>query len=1161
MGKKLLGPFLIDEVLGKGGMALVWRARHRGDGTPVALKVLLPEVAAQPTFAEAFRYEVTSAARLDHPRITAVYDHGQVTPAEAGGELPSGAPWLAMELVDGTSAGPLRGRLPWRGLRGILLGVLDGLAHAHARGVVHRDIKPGNVLIDRADRRVKLTDFGLAHSIRGDETGPTDEDFHGTPEYMAPEQIECRWRDFGPWTDLYAVGAMAWTLACGTPPYEGELKDVLYGHMAGYLPEFTPAQPVPEGFAGWIQTLMATKPRNRFQRAADASWALVHLGEPEEESTLDPESTGNFYTIDPDAPREPSTKSPKSKRRWWKFGRDKEDEDETFEVVAGSDRPPMPKSWKGQRVARKHLHGAGLALFGQRAHGLVGRVAERNQLWSALRSAHSDLSPHLVVVDGATGTGKSALVGWFAERAEELGAAQVLSATHTETGGPNDGLAPMLATHLRVGGMDRAGAIERTTKALARVGHDDPNEAVALTELAIPSMAEERTVTGLGATFSGPTERHALLARYLAALASDRPLILWLDDLHLGLDSMGFVEYLLRSDHEAPILVVGAVRTEALAAEPARAERVDSLLALPGAERMTLAPLDREEASALVRELLGLEPDLAAQVESRSGGNPLFAVQLVGDWVARDLLESGDRGFRLVPGADASLPKSLLEVWEGRLEQLLEGRSEPEIDALELAAVLGQTVDPYEWRDACYLAEVGLPHSLVDDLLRLRLAVRTDVPGGWAFVHGMLREALERQADRGGRHALWASIAADALERRPEEIVRRARLLLAANRTEETPEPLSQAVLAELRQGEFARAGEMQELYMAALDRLGVPYDDQRRIFGDVLAARVLRRTGDIQQAYAIASDALERARRQKDPQTLVEALSTTGSTAVAVGKPELALQLLREGIEVATDKQLPAKAAAMAVNLAFVHMRQGAHYEGMEAARDAILKAEAAGAPHTVASGYSQLARCTWQAGDLDKAEFLLAEARIRHERMGSRWGLASTTNTLGELRRARGDFKGAEAAYREAAERYDACGSGDAVFARMNVAVTLLERSQPKRALKQLDEVAGELRSSGRAGMTAAVHALRLLPLAALRRWDDYDREVQAAEVWLSQTGVVDIDIARFTKRAGDACLAADEIDRGRRALNLARDQWTAMGRLDVAEEVEETLLVMTV
>ena len=113
-------------------------------------------------FAEAFGFEVRAAAQLDHPCVTTVYDHGFVAESEStGAEFPAGAPWLAMELVDGGTLADERSPKTWSTLKRITLDVLDGLAHAHARGLIHRDIKPGNVLMDREGRLV-ISDFGLA---------------------------------------------------------------------------------------------------------------------------------------------------------------------------------------------------------------------------------------------------------------------------------------------------------------------------------------------------------------------------------------------------------------------------------------------------------------------------------------------------------------------------------------------------------------------------------------------------------------------------------------------------------------------------------------------------------------------------------------------------------------------------------------------------------------------------------------------------------------------------------------------------------------------------------------------------------------------------------------------------------------------------------------
>ncbi|MCO4772502.1 MAG: serine/threonine protein kinase, partial [Deltaproteobacteria bacterium] len=157
-----LGPFVLESILGRGGMAVVWRARHQEQGDPVAVKVLTSDGARNPLFFKTFRSEARGAAGLDHPGIVSVYDHGLVDDAAdeaSAGTLLSGSPYLVMEIAGPGTLTRHKGRLAWPELQGVLLGLLDALAHAHARGVVHRDIKPANVLVGD-DGTVKLTDFG-----------------------------------------------------------------------------------------------------------------------------------------------------------------------------------------------------------------------------------------------------------------------------------------------------------------------------------------------------------------------------------------------------------------------------------------------------------------------------------------------------------------------------------------------------------------------------------------------------------------------------------------------------------------------------------------------------------------------------------------------------------------------------------------------------------------------------------------------------------------------------------------------------------------------------------------------------------------------------------------------------------------------------------------
>ena len=175
-------------------MAAVFRGVHREQGIPVAIKVMSERFAGEPELVEIFRDEVRAVAGLDHPGVVMVLDHGEVdaeTARHSEGALVAGSPWLAMEMCSGGTLKTLRGALGWRDAKAILLAILDALAHAHARGVVHRDLKPGNVLLaTRADLRpgLKLSDFGIAHAMgEADREGTHEDLISGTPMYMAPE--------------------------------------------------------------------------------------------------------------------------------------------------------------------------------------------------------------------------------------------------------------------------------------------------------------------------------------------------------------------------------------------------------------------------------------------------------------------------------------------------------------------------------------------------------------------------------------------------------------------------------------------------------------------------------------------------------------------------------------------------------------------------------------------------------------------------------------------------------------------------------------------------------------------------------------------------------------------------------------------------------------
>jgi WD40 repeat protein len=205
---RYLGGYELLEEIGRGGMGTVYRARQAGLGREVALKVLAAGPYADPVDVANFRAEAATAAAMRHPGIVTVFEVGEA----------DGHPYFSMELVEGTplamltSEGPLEPRRAARYTQA----VAEAVGAAHARGILHRDIKPGNVLIDRADH-ARVTDFGLARQLDAKST----QHIAGSPGYMPPEQADPRRGGIGVASDVYGLGALLYHLLTGRPPFSG----------------------------------------------------------------------------------------------------------------------------------------------------------------------------------------------------------------------------------------------------------------------------------------------------------------------------------------------------------------------------------------------------------------------------------------------------------------------------------------------------------------------------------------------------------------------------------------------------------------------------------------------------------------------------------------------------------------------------------------------------------------------------------------------------------------------------------------------------------------------------------------------------------------------------------------------------------------------------
>ncbi len=255
-------------LLGSGGMGNVYKARDLELDELCALKVLRPELAGAPGVIERFRSEVRLARRVTHPNVARVFDIG-----ERGGER-----ILTMELVDGEPLSALlarEGRLPLGRLVAVASAICAGLEAAHAAGVIHRDLKPDNVLLERGGR-VVLTDFGIARAAATDARATAA--LLGTPAYMAPEQIEGQ-VPVDARADLYALGAMLFELSTGELPWKGEtIFAVAAARLLHPPPDPRTIRPdLPAGLAALVLRCMARRPEDRFPSAAAVASALAAL--------------------------------------------------------------------------------------------------------------------------------------------------------------------------------------------------------------------------------------------------------------------------------------------------------------------------------------------------------------------------------------------------------------------------------------------------------------------------------------------------------------------------------------------------------------------------------------------------------------------------------------------------------------------------------------------------------------------------------------------------------------------------------------------------------------------------------------------------------------------------------------------------------------------
>jgi len=1088
------GAFDLEQPIGEGGMGVVYRARHRRSGAPVAIKVLRAQGGQDPV--AALQHEVRAQAMLRHPSVLHVLDQG-ATPA--GGPVEEGLPWFAAEFASGGGLSKRTVR-SWADVRAIALDVLDALAHAHARGVLHRDLKPANLLMctDRDARPgLKVADWGLAWLVA--RTGAHG-DYGGTPGYMAPEQKGAGPQ--GPWTDIYGVGCVVWSLLCGTTPPGGVSRDLVAA--------FQPRVPIPDACLRWIRDCIEIDPALRWSCAADATVGLMELPErwsggsraatpvaatrhPTAERGLTTGSRSDEPTVVQRAAAPVSGATGSSRIDTLRF--DKVEEARPA-VGWGGEGPvariDIPEDWRrAEPQLPLALFDAGLGLAEVRRLPILGREAEQDALWRELRGTAQEERARSVFIRGATGLGKSHLARWLVERAEELGAAIALHVRHSVVPGAGDGV--------------RAALIELIEH---RVTRSEVLERMLLRLLQRGALEEA-------------------LRALAAALMPGRVFLVWIDDAQWGAESLELVLRLA----DLPLLVVATVQQEALAASEQAAEVEDRMM---GTTCLDLAPLSRLTTEQLVGELVRVDRRLASEIAERASGNPLFAAQILFGLSRSGGLRPSPHGFRL-RRQEVALPVSLGDVWQAQLDRLREASTADDLRALQLAATLGLHVRSAEW--AAVLDRVGArrPAELVAALVDRGLA-RTTSASDWSFAHPMLREAvLAGRPDPTSDESVCAAV---LVASSPGDHERIGRHLLAAGAPAQAYGQLARA--ARSARGSFghSKARALHQASRRALVASGAGRRDPRWMELALDTAETLLSAGQPDAAQAV----------ERFERTLQHSATAEARAQLAYMRGRLALRSSQPAeavshFEQAVDGFRRSGATNALCRASAVYGGLLSHSGQLERGREVLLQAlQETPEAYERALVIRRLATHHLSRGNLDEAERYLREGLAIIEDGEQAVFIAMTHNLLGEVARMRGDRDCAREYYERSVRMFRNVGYSSWA-AELNLATMELSEGNYPRARWMVRETLK--RHTDMDHLDMAVHTIELACAAGLGE----QATVKEHLAWLEQaweaTGHAEPDCAVLLAEAASAVREHGHEGLARRVGALASHHRDRLGR----------------
>ncbi len=1027
--------------LGRGGMGVVYACYDRATSTKVALKrVDRPgrDVKTGETFW--FHQEARALASLDHPAIVRGRDFGV---------LEDGSPYLVMDLIAGRSLWSLMelGPVPWPITWAIVDQVLAALAHAHARGVIHGDLKPQNILVEtttggdvNADPRVHVLDFGLAFLLR-DRHDPRLDGAQqaqvaipyggGTPGFMAPEQIRRAVPHVGPPTDLYALGCILFQLLDGRPPFIAMKEDdkgnpqwdeekILQMHKRAPVPAPDLPAGVPPHVAELVIRTLAKRPWRRFEFAADLRNRWEHVR---------PTVAGELRDLEGEETLElPSQTSAPDTRI-------------DVLTIAGIN-PAAPVT--PPRGAPE--------LLGLRPTPLVGRQHERFELRRLVDLVCTSDGPRtrMALLDGEAGVGKSRIAEWLCERSHETGKMVPLRARYRRINGPQDGLNGAVLAHYGLERVDRL-LVEQALINVWEIEKDDDEGMTwvaataewlrpsSFTKTADDSSNKDRRSrnrpqvgpTGKRFTLDEPELRWLVIRRVLERIGRDRPILLWLDDCHHA--PPGTFDGIVRIVREVPklrLLVTATTRQEALTADRAMERRIENMRRALGGPRIRVGALEVADTHALLRASLPLDDRALHEAQMRSKGNPLFALQLLHAWAASGGLELVGDHYRVKDEALARRATTTADLWDERIAAL-----DPRHGAAaEAAASLG-----HEFRGDVLRRLVGHVVGLggfgvnvagaLDALEKSHILVATG-EDRFRFPHALLQEhLLHRLAARDDARVVFRA-AAEALAHHPLAGTRRvvrhrvlnllragdadaaAELLLdyveeAWSRVRDATRTLEDLALLDLRRLDVvAKQGDTANAAINHPPPAVSPYWAAKHLRW---RAEALRHAGRFEEAREAAQKARKSFVTLGEERDEAHVLRLLGHIASEIGEPTEGRKTVARALAAFDRLEDERGRATCEVVIGEIDYLLGDHVSARDALHRGARRFKTIGDPLGRAQCLLLLGLIELAEGVLPRARELLLEAHTEFDGIGYRLGLSQCDVALAHVDHRAGDFDGA--------------------------------------------------------------------------------------------------------------------------------------------------------